>query len=118
MAKKILIVGDDRDVLAYLTDLFGGSGYRTCSAGNSAEALEVVQREKPDLVILSMDTPEKGGAGFSMRFRKEPAFKGIPVIVVSGIKIRPPEPRKQIAILDKPINPARALKAVREMLDE
>ena len=54
MAKKILIIDDDPNIVKYLTDFFGDNGYETCSATDGIEALDVVKKERPDLITLDL----------------------------------------------------------------
>ena len=85
MAKKIMIVDDDPNIVTYLTDFFGDNGYDTCSASDGPEALEVVKEEKPDLITLDLQMPEEWGPRFYRKLTKEKELKNIPVIVISGL---------------------------------
>ncbi|MBW1852447.1 MAG: response regulator, partial [Deltaproteobacteria bacterium] len=59
MAKKIMIVDDDPNIVTYLTDFFSDNGYETCSAADGSEALAIVKKEKPDLITLDLEMPEE-----------------------------------------------------------
>lgn len=83
--KKILVVDDEKDILAYLTALFQDNGYETITASNGVEALEKVKAEKPDLITLDMAMPEQSGVRTYRALKDDPALKGIPIIVVTGV---------------------------------
>ena len=85
MAKKILIIDDDPIVARYLDRLFRNNGYETCTATSSMEGLEVVKKERPDLISLDLMMPGEWGPRFYRKLRKDKALRDIPVMVVSGI---------------------------------
>ncbi|SMP51291.1 response regulator [Desulfonatronum lacustre] len=116
MAKKILIVDDDPEILDYLSELFEDNGYQTVTAINGVEGLDKVRAEQPDLITLDMDMPEKGGTNFYAGLRKDQAIRDIPVIVVSGVGPRPPVLTKDVPTISKPIDNAKLLQLVAEMV--
>ncbi|MBU6422527.1 MAG: response regulator [Chloroflexota bacterium] len=65
-----------------MTDILSGEGYRVLAAQNGAEALEVLGREAPCLVLLDMRMPTMDGWGFARALRE----KGLrcPVVVVTA----------------------------------
>ena len=85
MPKKILIIDDDPMIVKYLSAVFSDNGYATCSATSSMEGLEVVRKEKPDLICLDLQMPGEWGPRFYRKLRKDKELKDTPVIVVSGI---------------------------------
>ena len=58
MPKKILIIDDDPIVVKYLEAVFSDNGYETCNASSTMEGLDVVKKEKPDLITLDLQMPE------------------------------------------------------------
>ncbi len=83
--KKILVVDDELDILAYLVALFQDSGYDTVTAQNGVEALEKAKSEKPDLISLDMAMPEQSGVRTYRALKDDPTLKSIPIIVVTGV---------------------------------
>jgi CheY-like chemotaxis protein len=65
MAKTILIVDDDRDLVETLSQVLQSQGYRTAAAYRGSEGLKAVLAEKPDLVILDV-MMETDTAGFEV----------------------------------------------------
>ena len=57
-AKRILIVDDEPAVVTYLEMMLRDSGYETISATNGKEGMEIVRREKPDLITLDISMPQ------------------------------------------------------------
>ena len=102
MAKKILIIDDDPEIISYLKDVFEEAGYETVGAKNGIEGLEMAQVHKPDLITLDMDMPARGGTLFYVKLRQEPMLADIPVIVISGVGPRPPVLTKNVPVLTKP----------------
>ena len=114
MAKKILIVDDDPNIISYLTDFFGDNGYETCSAMDGSEAMGIVKKEKPDLITLDLQMPDEWGPRFYRRLSKS-EFKDVPVIVISGISGQHAV-RKAVAYISKPFDPDKLLGIVRKTI--
>lgn len=84
MAKKILIVDDDKILSKILRDglVAGGQGkYEVFSAFDGEEGFEVALREKPDLIMTDLMMPKVTGIEFLKRLRAEDWGKDIPVIM-------------------------------------
>lgn len=74
----ILIVDDDLHIGNLLEETLGGEGYGVSRALTGTEALQVLSREKPDLILLDLMLPNLSGEELL------PKIKDIPVIVVSA----------------------------------
>jgi CheY-like chemotaxis protein len=92
MAKKILIVDDDRDLVESLSQVLRSNGYETASAGSAAEGLNALLIVQPDLVILDvmMETDTAGfeAAGQIRSLRPTSRFRDIrtvPIIILTAI---------------------------------
>ncbi|RFT92463.1 response regulator [Paenibacillus jamilae] len=59
--KKVLIVDDQNGIRILLMEVFGSEGYETFQAANGKIALEIVEKEPPDLVLLDMKIPGMEG---------------------------------------------------------
>ena len=116
MAQKILIIDDEVEVLTYFKELFEQEGYQTVTAKDGVEGLEMAQVHKPDLITLDMDMPNRGGTLFYVKLRQEPVLSEIPVVVISGVGPRPPSIAKTVPVLTKPVDPAKTMRLVKEML--
>lgn len=116
MSKKIMVVDDDRHIVDYLVTVFSDNGYETCSASSGAEAMEVLEREKPDLISLDLDMPEDAGPRFFRNMTRHKEYESIPVIVVSGMAGPHRAIKKAVAVVSKPFDPERLISIVRDAL--
>jgi CheY-like chemotaxis protein len=64
-ACRILVVDDDPGIRAVVADTLGYEGYPVKTAENGAQALPIVEREHPELVLLDMRMPVMDGWGFA-----------------------------------------------------
>ena len=83
--KKVLVVDDENDVCIYLSRLFEENGFRAACAMDGDEALQAVEREKPDLITLDLSMPKASGARFYRTIKSRPELARIPVVMVTGI---------------------------------
>lgn len=117
MAYKILIVDDDPHIVKYMMDILSDNGYATCSASDGSDALEVLKREKPDLVTLDLEMPNEWGPRFYRKMSKDKDFKGTPVIVVSGLAGIHLAIPGAVASFKKPFDPNQLLDAIKKALE-
>ena len=118
MAYKILVVDDDPYIVKYMVDILSDNGYATCSASDGSEALDVLRREKPDLVTLDLEMPNEWGPRFYRKYSQKEEFKNTPVIVISGLDGHDQSIRKAVAAIRKPFEPEAVLTAVKKALGE
>ena len=115
MPKKILIIDDDPIVVKYLQAVFSDNGYETVTAGTSEEGLEVVRRERPDLITLDLQMPGEWGPRFYRKLRKDKELKKIPIIVISGID-GDHAVRDAVAFVRKPFDPEKVVGIVKNTI--
>ena len=82
MAKKVLIVDDDPDIVSYLEDVLADAGYDTVSARNGRHALAALEDERPDCVTLDLEMPDMTGPKFNRALAK--SGRDIPVVVITA----------------------------------
>jgi DNA-binding response OmpR family regulator len=116
MAKKILIVDDDPNIVTYLEDFFSDNGYETCSASDGSEAMIVLKKEKPDLITLDLEMPEEWGPRFYRKLMKEEEFRKTPVIVITGLTGGKYAIHKAVASITKPFDRDNLLKIVKDTI--
>lgn len=87
MARTILVVDDDIDVIESITIPLEANDYRVVSTTDPKEALPLIARERPDLIFLDVMFPGNSTAGFELcrDIKADPVHAGIPVILVSAI---------------------------------
>jgi CheY-like chemotaxis protein len=116
MSKKILVVDDEPHLVKYLTSFLQDSGYETCSATNGEQAFEVMKQENPDLITLDLQMPNETGTRFYRNMTKNPDYKSIPVIVVSGLPGRHLAVSKPFAVFEKPIDRDALLASIKDAI--
>jgi two-component system nitrogen regulation response regulator NtrX len=115
----VLIVDDEIAIRETLEMILTYEKYQVLKAGSGAEALGVVEKQTPDVILLDVKMP--GMDGFEVLERLKQSGKGVPVIVISGhgnIETAV-EAVKQGAydFLEKPLDRSRLLVTVRNCLD-
>lgn len=116
MAKKILIVDDDPNIVKYLETVFSDNGYETCCASDGRKALEVYEKEKPDLITLDLDMPDEWGTRFYRNLCKKKEYKKTPIIVVSGMSGIQHAVKDSVANVKKPFDRDELLEIVRNTI--
>jgi len=122
MAKKVLNVEDDPDIRTFVTTVLEENGYIPIMAKDGEE-------EKPDLIILDILMPKESGIKMYHELKKDPSFKDIPVVMLSGVSKRTflrsqaaltefgdetvPEPE---AYLEKPVEPEDLAEMLKKIL--
>ncbi len=82
MKAKILIVDDEKSILASLKGALQDEGYGVNAAASAEEAEEEIQKETPDLVLLDIWMPGKDGLTFMEELKH--SHPRLPVIIISG----------------------------------
>ena len=80
---KILVADDDPIFLQFTRSLLEDRGYEVVTAEDGEQALAVVRRERPDLVVTDLVMPYKNGLEIIREIRAESTLRHIPVIVIS-----------------------------------
>jgi DNA-binding response OmpR family regulator len=84
MAKKILIVEDEKALEKLLVDTLSKAGYQSIIARGGIEALQKFVEEKPDLILLDIILPEENGFVVLEKIRINHNSK-VPVIIISNL---------------------------------
>jgi twitching motility two-component system response regulator PilH len=129
MSKKVLIVDDDPDVRLFNTTVVEESGYTPIEAANGEEGLQIVKKDRPDLVILDVLMPKQSGIRLYRELKTDKTLIGIPVIILSGVAKRTflrsqkaltefgdkpvPEPDNY---LEKPVEPDELAREIKKLL--
>jgi CheY-like chemotaxis protein len=128
MKKKILIVDDEPEQIEFASTLMEENGYIAISASNGAEGMRKVHTEQPDLILLDILMPEKGGVGMYRDLKQNEETKHIPVVIVTGVArggdfddrmirqdedLPPPD-----GYIEKPMNPDAVGKLVNDLLSK
>jgi len=85
VGSRILVVDDDPSLLAILGNILTKFGYNVAQYTNGADALEAVQNEPPDLILLDINMPDIDGYQVCGNLKQIDGIKDIPVIFMSGM---------------------------------
>ncbi len=84
-ARQVLIMEDEMDMQFYLMTMVKSLGHVPVLARNGMQGLDVLSKERVDLIILDVMMPEKGGGLVYKELKTHAGYKEIPLIVFSGV---------------------------------
>lgn len=120
-AKHILLVEDD-DTNRKLVRIVLGDGYRISEAASVEQALDLLQQEKPDLLLLDIRLGDGSGLDVIRAVRADPAFDQVPALAITAQAMKDDESRFLAAgfdaYLSKPIDTRRLPQVVERFLRE
>jgi CheY-like chemotaxis protein len=144
--RNILIVDDNEEQVAFLSQILENNKYQYAVARDGVEALNKMQASPPALVLLDIMMPRKSGATVFQQMKKSPDLKSIPVIIITGasevlgvnMKTGEHKPKESYdddfsrsfgtvlqealqglsppALIEKPIDPPALIAKIRELL--
>jgi DNA-binding response OmpR family regulator len=117
--RKILVVDDEQDFAKALKVRLRANGYDVVLAFNSIEALTMVHKEKPSLIILDIMVPGGGGFAVAERLKLSSDTRDIPFIILTGMPGDEARAYKAGACsyLMKPYNPDELLSVIKGALE-
>lgn len=83
MTKTILVVEDEKFLRDLIILKLEKSGYRALPAANADEGLEILKKEKPDVIWLDLLLPGMNGLEFAEKVKSGEKTKDIPIVMVS-----------------------------------
>ena len=84
MAKKLLLIEDEDILVDLLQRKLTQEGYEVSVARDGEEGLKLMSEIKPDLILLDIVMPKKGGFEVMEEMQKDKELKKIPIIVISN----------------------------------
>ena len=121
MFKKIVLVEDDPVTLRLLEGILTRSDFLVRSAKDGQAGLEIIRREKPDLVISDVVLPRLDGLGLCAHIKEDPALASVKVVLTTAVYRN--VTLKQImrdtkadAVIEKPIDSATLLARINNLL--
>ena len=84
MAKKILVVDDERHIVRLVEVNLARAGYDVATAYDGIEALEVVKKARPDMIVLDVMMPRMDGFEVLKRLQADEETQNIPVIMLTA----------------------------------
>lgn len=82
---KAMVIDDSRAIRMILTRSLNKVGYEVCTAGDGKEALDILNRQAPELAFFLVDwnMPEMSGIEFIQRVRRLPSYAHVPLMMVT-----------------------------------
>ena len=84
MAKKILIIEDEPDILTYLMAVLEDHGFNAFPMIDHMAVDDAVKSVQPDLIMLDVMMPKRSGVLIYKQLKSSPELNGIPVAIISG----------------------------------
>jgi DNA-binding response OmpR family regulator len=81
---RILVAEDEKDIRELIAFTLRFAGFDVLLATNGAEAVEVAEAERPDLVILDVRMPKMSGYEACRRLKENPQTASMPVVFLSA----------------------------------
>lgn len=122
MAKKLLVIEDERELVKAIQIRLEAGGYEVMAAYDGVEGLEKARKEKPDLILLDLMLPKMDGYKVCAFLKRDTNYAEIPIIMFTA---RAREEDKNMgkevgadAYITKPFEPQILLAKIKELLKE
>ena len=119
--KKVLCIEDEEEMIDLIKLILERKGFEVLGAVGGKEGLEVIRRERPDLILLDLMMPEVDGWEVYRQMKADEQLKDTPVIVVTAKaqsidKVLGLHIAKVDDYVTKPFGPQELLKSVNKVL--
>lgn len=81
---KITVIDDEKEMVSTIKEFLGGRNLSISCAYDGLTGLAVIKRDMPDVIILDITMPVKGGRDMLIELRKDDSIKDIPVIILTA----------------------------------
>lgn len=126
MARKVLIIDDDPELVDAASNLLDAQGYQVDSAPNGKIGIAKARELRPDIILLDvMMTRKTEGFEVARELNKDKDLKNIPIIMITGVRkemslpfgFEPDDTWLPVkGVLEKPVKPDVLLKAINDNL--
>jgi len=120
MAKRILVVDDDAQIIRLIRSYLEAAGFVVLTARDGDSAMHTIQRERPDLIVLDIVLPGPDGLAITRWLREDKHLAAIPVLLLTA---RVDDTDRILGLelgaddyLTKPFNPREVVARVRAIL--
>ena len=114
-SKTILVVDDERDLLAAMSGVLGDVGYVVVECCDGQAALDYLATARPDAALIDMMMPVMSGRELVDRIRADPRLAGLPIIMMSAVDNLDLDRERIAGFLKKPFQLRRLLAAIRDV---
>ncbi|NOR23013.1 MAG: response regulator [Desulforhopalus sp.] len=107
MGDKVLVVDDDQEMRDLLGNLLEGEGYEVILGSNGEEAIELAEKENPQVILLDFEMPGIDGIEACKRLKSGEKTASIPIIMITAYKNKKPDAIEAGAddFVNKPFDP-------------
>jgi two-component system cell cycle response regulator DivK len=121
MSKTVLIVEDNELNMKLFHDLLDAHGYQTLQTKDGMEALAMVRKHRPDLILMDIQLPEVSGLEVIKWIKEDDNLRSIPVVAVTAFAMKGDEEKMREggcdAYIAKPISVGKFIETVKQFLD-
>jgi len=121
---KVLLIDDDRDIVAALETLLGLKNFEVLSATNADEGVRLATQERPDVILLDILLTPRSGIEVYRELRANPALRDTKILIITALKEKIHEDRfapeleacwEADGFLDKPVEPEALVERICEL---
>jgi len=122
MKKCILIIEDEREISLILKLRLEAAGYKVVQSFDGEDGYDKAATQKPDLILLDLILPRKGGLQILDDLKADRRYRHIPVIIITGLAQELDEVREGALKADgyflKPFDSAELLTVIKDRLND
>ena len=123
MLKRVLLCDDEIHILRAAEFKLKRAGYDVRIASDGQEAWEMIELEKPDMLITDYQMPRLDGFGLTRRVRENPATFDLPILMLTakGFELSADELAEKwnvMGVIAKPFSPRELLQTVDKILED
>jgi len=117
--KTVLIVDDEYLIASILSLALEDEGFLTVKATSARHALEIIDREQPDLIITDFMMPGMTGLELAQQVRARPFYAATPILLMSGAQahLAAEHPDLFEDVFDKPFEITTIIGRIKELLN-
>ncbi|HEY9646639.1 MAG TPA: response regulator [Chroococcidiopsis sp.] len=116
----VLVIDDETDNFEVIEALLDGEGYQLTYLSDGRQALGILESFQPDVILLDVMMPQMNGIEFCLRFKSNPKWRHIPIIMVTALTAKEDLSQCLLAgaddFISKPVNGMELRSRVRSML--
>ena len=120
MAKKVLVIDDEPEMLSLVKYTLEQGGFEVSTCDNGRTAWDEIAKVKPDVLILDVMLPGIDGYSLQLKISQDPGLKDLPIIILTAL-----EPSKTlfqkfpqvVGFMTKPFKTEELLKTVKSAAD-
>jgi two-component system phosphate regulon response regulator PhoB len=119
---KVIVIDDEPFILMMIEDKLRRAGIQTITLRESNNALHIIKKERPDLIILDWMMPELSGIDLCRMIKADEELRDIPVFMLTA---KGQDADKQLGLksgaiqyITKPFSPKALLEMVRKVIDK